>query len=71
MEIISWRRLVRFSFLLLALSPFVATAHAATYYVSPTGSNTNPGTLSAPFATLQWAHDVANPGDTIYMRGGS
>ena len=45
--------------------------HAASYYVSPTGNNTNPGTISQPFATLQKAHDVANPGDTIYMRGGT
>lgn len=43
----------------------------ATYYVSPTGNNTDPGTISRPFATLQKAHDVANPGDTIYMRGGT
>jgi hypothetical protein len=46
-------------------------AQAATYYVSPTGSDTNPGTISQPFATLQEAHDIANPGDTIYMRGGT
>lgn len=45
-------------------------AQAATYYVAPSGNNTNPGTISQPFATLQKAHDVANPGDTIYMRGG-
>ena len=46
-------------------------AQAATYYVAPTGNNTNPGTISQPFATLQKAHDIANPGDTIYMRGGT
>ena len=46
-------------------------AQAATYYVAPTGNNANPGTISQPFATLQKAHDVANPGDTIYMRGGT
>ena len=46
-------------------------AQAATYYVSPNGNNANPGTISQPFATLQKAHDVANPGDTIYMRGGT
>jgi parallel beta-helix repeat protein len=51
------------------------TAHsfavAATFYVSPNGNNANPGTISQPFATLQKAHDIANPGDTIYMRGGT
>jgi hypothetical protein len=46
-------------------------AQAATYYVAPTGNNTNPGTISQPFGTLQKAHDIANPGDTIYMRGGT
>jgi hypothetical protein len=46
-------------------------APAATHYVSPIGNNTNPGTIGQPFATLQKAHDVANPGDTIYMRGGT
>jgi hypothetical protein len=46
-------------------------ASAATYYIAPSGSNSNPGTQAAPFGTLQKAHDVANPGDTIYMRGGT
>ena len=50
---------------------FYSLAQAATYYVSPTGNNANPGTISQPFATLQKAHDVAKPGDTIYMRGGT
>jgi hypothetical protein len=42
----------------------------ATYYVAPTGSNNNAGTIDRPFATLQKAHDVAVAGDTIHMRGG-
>ena len=42
----------------------------AIYYVSPTGSNNNSGQLESPFASLQYAHDIAKPGDTIYMRGG-
>jgi parallel beta helix pectate lyase-like protein len=48
-----------------------SSVHAATYYVSPTGNNANLGTIDQPFATLQRAHDIANPGDTIYMRGGT
>ena len=57
-------------FLILALP--VGSAHATTtYYVSPSGTNTNPGTITQPFATLQKAVDLANPGDTIYMRGGT
>lgn len=40
------------------------------FYVSPTGSDNQAGTLDKPFASLQHAHDLAQPGDTIYMRGG-
>ena len=54
----------------------IAEAIAGTYYVAPTdatpsGSDTNPGTEGAPFATLQKAHGVAVAGDTIYLRGGT
>lgn len=40
------------------------------YYVAPGGSNSNPGTIDRPFATLQKAIDVAQPGDLVYVRGG-
>lgn len=40
------------------------------YYVSPTGSDSQTGTIGQPFASLQYAHDLAKPGDTIYLRGG-
>jgi chitodextrinase len=71
MKIISWWRLARFSLLLLATLSLVAATQAATYYVSPSGSDASSGTLTAPFATLQKAVNLANPGDTIYMRGGT
>lgn len=41
-----------------------------TYYVSANGSDKQAGTLDHPFATLQHVHDLARPGDTIYLRGG-
>jgi Ca2+-binding RTX toxin-like protein len=40
------------------------------YYVSPTGSDSQTGAIERPFASLQHAHDLAQPGDTIYLRGG-
>ncbi|MEN8646167.1 right-handed parallel beta-helix repeat-containing protein [Bacillus cereus group sp. BceL062] len=40
------------------------------YYVSPAGSDLNPGTLNQPFATIQKAANVATEGSTIYIRGG-
>jgi Ca2+-binding RTX toxin-like protein len=40
------------------------------YYVSPTGSDSQTGTIERPFGSLKHAHDLAKPGDTIYLRGG-
>lgn len=41
-----------------------------TYYVAPGGSDSNPGTITAPFATLQHAANVAVAGDTVLARQG-
>lgn len=57
------------SALLFVFAPTLASA--ATYYVAPGGSDSNPGTQALPFATLQKGHDVAVAGDTIIMRGGT
>src|SRR5262245_46786093 len=47
------------------------SAGAADYYVATTGSDSNPGTLAQPFATLQRAHTAVTAGDTVYIRGGT
>jgi len=41
------------------------------YYVSTTGSDTDPGSLAQPFATIQHAVNVMLPGDTCFIRGGT
>ncbi len=41
------------------------------YYVSPSGNNDNSGSIESPFATVQHAHDAAQPGDTLILRGGT
>jgi uncharacterized repeat protein (TIGR02543 family) len=46
------------------------SANATDYYVATTGDNSNAGTLSSPFRTLQHAINLAAPGDVIYLRGG-
>jgi parallel beta-helix repeat protein len=51
------------------LSPRVATA--ATYYVATTGSNTNPGSQSQPFRTIDQGVSVLRAGDTLYIRQGT
>ena len=49
-----------------------ATPAAGTsFYVSPTGSDTNAGTISAPWLTVQHAANVVGPGATVYLRAGT
>ena len=47
------------------------TISGSTYYVSPGGSDSNPGTISQPFFTLNKAWSQVSAGDVIYMRGGT
>jgi len=46
-------------------------ASSSEYYVAPTGNDSNPGTMTSPFATIQRGHDVAAAGDTVWIRGGT
>jgi parallel beta-helix repeat protein len=52
---------------LLTVPSFV---YAATYYVSTTGNDSNPGTLSQPWKTVGKAIPVVSAGDTVYVRAG-
>lgn len=61
-----------------ALLSFGALASAAEFYVAPSGSDSNAGTLTAPFQTIAKARDAVkaiSPGMTsdtlIYLRGGT
>jgi Right handed beta helix region len=55
-----------------AAGTFAAAGHAATYYVSPGGSDANPGT--APGSAWQTVHRVNGaslvPGDSVLFQGG-
>ena len=59
------RKLLIILFLLIGV-----TAHATKYYVSTTGNNANPGTISQPWLTWAYAFTQPSPGDTVYFRGG-
>jgi hypothetical protein len=50
---------------------FSCGLNAANYYVATTGSDTNPGTLSQPFLSLQRGVNAAGPGDSIIVRNGT
>ncbi len=59
------------SIFILVFLVFSSIASAATYYVATTGSDSNPGTISQPFATWQKGFSVAKAGDIVYIRGGN
>lgn len=44
---------------------------ASAYYVSPSGSDSNPGTLAQPWQHINYAVSRLSPGDTLYVRGGT
>ena len=59
---------------LLVSIAFVATpmfASATTYYVATTGSDSNPGTIGSPFASLQAGANAAVAGDTVLVEDGT
>lgn len=41
------------------------------YYVATNGSNTNPGTEALPFRTIQKGVDMAQAGETVYVKAGT
>lgn len=49
----------------------VGLVQAADLYVSPSGKDTNAGSLAAPFLSIQKAIDTATAGSTIYLRAGT
>jgi len=64
-------RLHSVSIVLIALLFAFAEASASTYYVSPTGNDSAPGTVNQPFLTIAKAYSVTVVGDTILVRGGT
>ena len=58
------------SLLISFLVPYLITI-ANTYYVAVDGDDNNTGTIDKPFATWQKGIDIAEPGDTVYYRGGT
>lgn len=66
-------KVARYPFILsIALFLLSSSGFAATYHVAPPprGSNTNQGTESSPWATLQHAADRVTAGDTVLVEDG-
>jgi hypothetical protein len=47
------------------------TAIFSQIYVAADGSDSNPGTINQPLESIQKAQEFVNPGDTVFIRGGT
>ncbi|MCI0472897.1 MAG: right-handed parallel beta-helix repeat-containing protein, partial [Ignavibacteria bacterium] len=65
-----YKTIAVFFFIFFVPLVFAGSVSAATYYVSTTGSDTNPGTLSQPWKTIQKSSNTMVAGDTAYVRKG-
>ncbi len=64
--------LSRVTFLLITMALLCSFGSAATYYVSTAGSDSNPGTQTAPFRHLtKGAATATQPGDTVIVMDGT
>ena len=45
--------------------------NATTYYVATNGNDSNPGTITQPWATWNYGFNHISPGDILYIRGGT
>ncbi|MCF6271372.1 MAG: right-handed parallel beta-helix repeat-containing protein [Melioribacteraceae bacterium] len=57
-------------FMILFIMGMNTKAVGQVYYVDPNGADSNPGTLTEPWHTIQKAANTLAPGDTVYVRGG-
>src|SRR4030095_2800899 len=62
--------LCRFYLLFISIFGMNTLAASAQYFVSPSGSDSNPGSQASPFLTIQKAADVMLAGDSCLIRGG-
>jgi hypothetical protein len=56
--------------LLILFLLFSLSASGATYYVSPSGNDSNSGTLASPYKTIAKGVSVLSSGDILYIRDG-
>ena len=55
----------------IGFASFTRAAKAATYYVSPSGSDSGSGSQSSPFQTIQHAVNNVSSGDTVMVEDGT
>lgn len=67
----SLKKNMRVSFILLSFLLISSLTRATTYYVSPNGDDTNDGSQSNPFRTINYALTQVQDGDTIRITSGT
>ena len=55
---------------LIAVSAVVQAQSGSTFYVSKTGNDTNSGSFTAPWLTIQHAANSVTAGATVYVESG-
>jgi hypothetical protein len=55
----------------VTITAAATTGTGASFYVSPSGSDSNPGTITAPWLTIQHAANSVQQGDTVFVRAGT
>ena len=65
------KRLVLYLLLILLAFTFHTTVFAATYYVFPTGNDSNAGTQGSPWKTIQKAATIAPSGSVVTVAAGT
>lgn len=60
-----------FSVLFVIFFFFISmVSRGETYFIATNGDDSNEGIIDSPFGTFSHAIDIAQPGDTIFVRGG-
>lgn len=67
----SWTKYPYACALVMAMLSTVITLDAASYYVAPRGSNSNPGSQQMPWLTITYAASKVNTGDTVRVQAGT
>jgi hypothetical protein len=65
------RNLLPVIIILISYFGIPVSGFAQPFYVALNGSDTNSGSLGSPFRTIEKAVSVVQPGQTIYIRGGT
>jgi len=56
---------------IFSAAPVQKKTEGTTYFVSPAGKDSAPGSFDEPWATLHKATEIIKPDDTVYVRGGN